>query len=76
MASGEHPVHHLLLHTAEVIEAEDAFEEVVRVGHCHSCWRPKRRDCVRALALLRSLRNLFRELSFHLPLPKLGIEAA
>jgi hypothetical protein len=24
---------HVLLHAAEVIEAEDAFEELVRVGH-------------------------------------------
>ena len=33
MLPGEHAVDHLLLDAAEMVEAEDAFEEPVRVGH-------------------------------------------
>jgi len=33
MPAAEHAPDHLFLHAAEVVEAEDAFEKVVRVGH-------------------------------------------
>ena len=76
MLARQHSADHLFLHAAEAIEAEDAFEDVVGVGHWSLNWRAEVGEPPCALASLGGLRNLLGKLRFRLPLPQLGIESA